>query len=62
MNTNTILMQLILFSPKQEMTYDLAVSIKFLKIFQSVTKYSPTGNNRLPDVIFNNCENWFNNL
>lgn len=50
-------------SAKQEMTYELAVAIRFLDMFQTLTK-RPALRPRttLPDLIFNNYEHWLNNI
>lgn len=51
------------YSTKQEMTYEVAVAVRFLDIFQSISHQEvPSRGSQLPDVIFNNCENWLNNL
>lgn len=45
------------------MTYEVAVTIRFLDLFQSLSHQEvPSTGTQLPDVIFNNCENWLNNL
>lgn len=50
-----------LINSKQEMTYDLAVAIRFLDVFQRLSKQPVLRRTPLPDVIFNNYENWLNN-
>lgn len=49
-------------STKQEMSYDIAVSIRFLDLFRTLAKQPHTERSLLPDVIFNNYENWLNQV